>query len=104
MKMAKDDSAKARWDLLPYESVEQVVQVLTFGAKKYPQPEDQQIPNWRLVKQHRERYFAAAMRHLVSWKKGEKVDPETGLSHLAHGVCCMLFLLARDEEKFSNIA
>lgn len=94
--MAKADAGKARWDLLPYESVEQVVQVLTFGAKKYP--DDGKVANWRLVQGHRERYFAAVMRHLVAWKKGEKVDPETGLPHLAHGVACMLFLLARDEE------
>jgi hypothetical protein len=89
----KDDAGKPRWDLLPYEAVEQVVQVLTFGAKKYPDPD-----NWRRVPNHKDRYFAAAMRHLVAWKLGEKVDPETKLPHLAHGVCCMLFLLAKDDE------
>lgn len=90
----KDDKDKARWDLLPYEAVEQVVKVLTFGDKKYPQQGN--IPNWRLVPNHRDRYFAAAMRHMVAWRQGESIDAETGLPHLSHGIACLLFLLAKD--------
>ena len=30
----KNDSDKLRWDLLPIDVIEQVVNVLTFGAKK----------------------------------------------------------------------
>jgi hypothetical protein len=48
--------------------------------------------NWRKgMAWHR--LFGAALRHLWAWYRGEKADPETGLSHLAHAACCVLFLL-----------
>jgi hypothetical protein len=81
------DTGKARWDLLPWRSVGEVVRVLTHGAVKYA-PD-----NWQKVPEPRNRYFAAAVRHLTTWWDGEKVDPESGLSHLAHAVCCLLFLM-----------
>lgn len=28
--------------------------------------------------------FSALMRHIVAWQSGEDLDPESGLSHLAH--------------------
>ena len=91
----KGDVAKPRWDLLPWEAAESIVAVLTYGAKKYA-PD-----NWRRVDGGRWRYYGAALRHLVAWWRGERVDPESGLHHLAHAGCCVLFLLALDmtEEK-----
>lgn len=88
----KDDLEKLRWDLLPAEAVEAMVEVLTYGAKKYT-PE-----NWRKVPDWRWRYFAAAMRHLWAWKRGQKRDPESGKLHLAHAMCCIAFLLELDHE------
>ena len=86
----KFDDSKNRWDLLPWEEVEEVVQILTFGSKKY---EDN---NWQHVFP-RSRYVAAGMRHFIAWIKGEKIDPESGKSHLAHAVCCLLFLMWADK-------
>lgn len=86
----KADTGKPRWHLLPYAAIEEVVYVLTAGAEKYDDD------NWRHVPQAKDRYFSAAMRHLVAWKLGEERDPETELSHLAHAVCCLLFLLTKD--------
>jgi hypothetical protein len=40
------------------------------------------------------RPFGACMRHLWAWWRKENLDPETGLPHLAHAACCILFLLA----------
>lgn len=88
----KHDQDKARWDLLPWRAASEVVDVLTFGAQKYA-PD-----NWRRVKGWRWRYFAAAIRHIVAWWRGEKRDPETGRHHLAHGVCCILFILELELE------
>lgn len=85
----KDDTAKPRWDLLPMDAVAPIVDVLTYGAKKYA-PD-----NWRRVPDSRARYYAAALRHLTAWWLGEEIDPESGLRHLAHVGCCVLFLLAR---------
>ena len=86
----KDDDGKPRWDLLPFRATAYVVDVLTYGAEKYA-PE-----NWRKVDGWRWRYFAAALRHLVAWWRGQKTDPKSGLPHLAHAACCVLFLLELD--------
>jgi hypothetical protein len=83
----KDDQGKARWDLLPFGPVQRVVDVLTYGATKYS-PD-----NWQHVANPRSRYLSAALRHISSYHGGEAIDPESGHHHLAHAVCCLLFLL-----------
>lgn len=88
----KHDAEKARWDLLPMGATSEIVDVLTYGAKKYA-PD-----NWRKVPNPQQRYYAAAMRHIVAWVRGEKLDPESGKPHLAHAACCLLFLLEVDGE------
>ena len=88
----KFDGQKLRWDLLPYREVEEVVEILTFGAEKYADN------NWQCVPNRRNRYYAAAMRHLVAWFMGERLDKESGKNHLAHALCCILFLLWDDNE------
>lgn len=87
----KLDDGKARWGLLPFKATALVVDVLTYGARKY-EPE-----NWRRVENPGERYFDAAMRHLTAWKQGEEIDPESGKPHLAHAGCCVLFMLELEE-------
>ena len=87
---AKFDGDKTRMDLLMCgcaKSLEQTAKVLTFGAKKYADD------NWRLVPDAKKRYNAALHRHLNAYYQGEKLDKETGLSHLAHAQCCLTFLL-----------
>lgn len=82
----KDDQGKPRWELLPLEPVAAVVDVLTFGAKKYA-PD-----NWKKVENPVDRYYAAVMRHLYAWRQGEILDPESGLPHIAHALCSLIFL------------
>jgi hypothetical protein len=48
--------------------------------------------NWRRGMKWR-RLIGAALRHLLAFSRGEDLDPETGLSHLAHLGCCTTFLL-----------
>ena len=83
----KHDGAKDPWDLLPFDALREVVAVLEFGSRKYEKR------NWERGFLF-SRPFAATFRHLVAWHHGEKVDPETGLSPLAHAICELLFLLA----------
>ena len=87
----KYDGEKPRWDLLPVGPVKEIVWVLTVALKKYD------AHNWQKVPEAKRRYYAAALRHLTTWWEGEKSDPETGLSHLAHAGACVLFLLWFDQ-------
>lgn len=89
----KDDATKRRYTLLPWAAVEQVVDVLDFGAKKYGEE------NWRHVESWRDRYTNAALRHIVAYAQGERFDRESGRPHLAHAVCSLLFVLALDCEE-----
>lgn len=83
----KHDREKPRWNLLPFRELEQVVQVLTDGAKKYDDD------NWKaVVAGDPGRFVAAALRHLSAYCQGEKSDPDAGTPHLAHAICCLLFL------------
>ena len=49
--------------------------------------------NWKKVPDRENRYVAAAFRHLVAHRLGERLDPETGEPHLAHAICCLTFIL-----------
>ena len=82
----KHDGEKVRMELLDPYAVEQLAAVLTFGAKKYAPH------NWRLGIR-KGRLLAALMRHVFAYLRGEDKDPETGLSHIAHAMCCCMFIL-----------
>jgi hypothetical protein len=84
----KADAEKTMLALLPFEALEEVGKVMTFGAKKYA------AHNWRGGFLY-SRLISAGLRHFFSFIKGEDNDPETGLSHLAHAICCLLFLLTQ---------
>jgi hypothetical protein len=82
----KYDGDKPKWELLPLSLINETVKVLTMGAKKYGPN------NWQKVENADERYYAALMRHIVAYREGESIDPESGLSHLAHAMCNLIFL------------
>jgi hypothetical protein len=81
----KADGGKPRWTLLPLDALEDAVRVLTLGATKYAPG------NWMHVPDGKTRYLDAAFRHLSARALGEVADPETGLPHLSHAICCCLF-------------
>jgi hypothetical protein len=58
----------------------------THGDTKYA-PE-----NWKDGKGHPEEYVGAILRHLLRYAAGEKLDPETGLHHMAHLALSAMFL------------
>lgn len=87
----KFDKDKPKWNLLPWDELEDVVKVLTFGAKKYA-PD-----NWKFVDDANNRYMDAAMRHVVAHQQGEQRDAESEESHIAHAICCLLFMLWHDK-------
>ena len=89
----KDDKEKNRLDLIEPEFIEGVGRVLTFGANKY------EPNNWQKLEDAEDRYYAAALRHLIAWRRGEKTDPESGISHLDHVACNIMFLQHFEREE-----
>jgi hypothetical protein len=86
----KDDGHKAPYHLIAPELLEATARVLDFGANKYA------ARNWELG-MYWSRPFAAMMRHMWAWWRGERADPETGMSHLWHAACCVMFLIAYED-------
>lgn len=95
----KFDGDKVRTDLYPPDAYEMISQVYTFGAKKYSAHNWSKGMDWS-------RLIGAAERHLLAFKKGEDLDPESGLPHLAHLGCCISMLLSfqarKDMDKFDD--
>ena len=88
---------KLRWELLPLPLVEDIVKVYTFGAKKY-------APNsWQNLDDGYNRYKAALFRHIVAYEKGETLDKESNLPHLAHAawnaIAMLYFSKIKDNER-----
>ena len=94
----KFDNDKPRFSLLPKGVLNKVITVLEIGAKKY------QENNWHHVEGAKTRYFDALHRHVDAWWSGERNDPETGQHHLAHAVCCAMFLMWFDQEEDRELA
>ena len=91
----KHDSNKIRVGLLEPDFILGVAEVATFGANKYAKD------NWKKC-DDLDRYKDAALRHLFAYLKGEKVDEETGLSHLYHASCNLMFLDYFDRQENNN--
>ena len=84
----KFDSGKTDWSLMPFEAIEEINKVLDFGAKKYA------AHNWRTGSGFKyTRVLSSLLRHTFAWARGEDLDPESGLSHLAHMGCNVVFLI-----------
>lgn len=81
----KNDQGKARMDLLSPVAVEQVAQVLAFGAKKYADH------NWRKGLSF-SRVIGSLLRHSFDFMRGVDVDAESGLPQTAHIMCNAMFL------------
>lgn len=80
----KYDQTKEPLSLLSRTWLLGVASVMAFGARKYA------AHNWRNGIE-RSRLISAALRHILAYNEGEDKDPETGLSHLDHASCCLMF-------------
>lgn len=78
--------AKAPWHLLPWDAINEIVKVLRHGARKHG---DRDWERGYPVSKH----MAAMCRHFVAWWLGQDNDPGSGLSHMAHAGCRVLFIL-----------
>lgn len=93
----KFDGKKNRLELIEPEFIEGLGRILSFGADKY------EAHNWKLASsdEDQNRIYGALLRHLVAYHKGEKVDQETGESHLYHACCNLMFLDYQDRQQGS---
>jgi len=88
---AKDDNGKIMLSLIEPQFIKGTAKVLTIGAKKYS------VGNWKKC-EDRQRYEDALLRHIYDYLQGNKCDEETGVSHLYHAACNLMFLDAFDRE------
>lgn len=88
----KADTGKLRFDLLPPQWLAGLAQVATYGAKKYTDD------GWRQVPKGVDRYYAAALRHLVAFRGGETTDGESGIHHLLHAAWNCLAVLSMSQD------
>ncbi len=54
--------------------------------------------NWAKGIQH-SRLLGAALRHILAYNSGEDLDPESGITHVAHAACNLMFLLWMQKHK-----
>ena len=91
---SKDGVEKPRLSLIPQQAIVQVAHVMSYGAKKYDE--------YNFSKGARKTtYTDAAQRHINKYLLNEDVDVESGFSHLAHAISCLLMLLDNDLIKTS---
>lgn len=93
----KDDDGKARFDLIPAVPLQSLADVYTFGARKYADRNWEKGIKWGRV-------FAAICRHLWSYWRGEDVDTESGMTHLAHAAwgCFTLMEFERTHKELDD--
>lgn len=73
------------------KAVNAIAYVREFGLTKYPNAD-----NWKRVPM--QDWADAAERHLTAWQSGEKVDPESGMSHLWHALCNLAYMVELEIE------
>jgi len=87
----KYDQGKNAWGIIPFECLDELSKIMTYGVKKYGKPS-----GWQLVENMEDRYFSALMRHISAYKQGEVFDAESNHRHLSHALCNIVFLLWKE--------
>lgn len=99
--MLRDNQGKPQFSYLPNSFlmalppsvsrsfVTAVTRVLEFGAIKYSPDNWRKSGSWRKATD-------SALRHLIWALEGEIIDPESGLTHMAHLGCNLAFLIEFD--------
>lgn len=86
----KADQGKNRLSLVigsMARAIEEIGKVGTFGANKYTDD------GWLHVSDGIRRYTDAMLRHNLAHLRGEELDQESGLPHLAHAAWCAIAVL-----------
>lgn len=79
------NQGKPKWSFVDFNSLEDMVRVLEYGANKYSKD------NWKKGLPYTE-ISESLIRHLISFLNGEDNDDESGISHVGHIMCNAMFL------------
>ncbi len=81
----KYDNGKPKHSLLPSGIMNGVLNVMGFGAQKYEKD------NWKKC-ENMSTWYDGCHRHLEQFWEGMDLDEESGLSHIDHAMCNLVFL------------
>ena len=89
---AKDDDGKLPLQLLCPIALAGTARVLQFGRDKYTKITGKDAShNWKMGMPWT-KVIGSIMRHLFAIKRGEDIDPDSGLPHVDHLGCEVMFL------------
>lgn len=91
-KALRYNEGKPQWSLVDFESLEDMVKVLEFGAKKYSRD------NWKKGLYTVE-ICESLLRHVFKYLSGEDIDPESGEPHIGSIQANSMFLGYMDKNK-----
>lgn len=83
---ARYNDGKPDLSLIALCTLEDEARVWMYGARKYTFWNWAKGMSWSVP-------LACALRHLSAWQRGEDIDPESGLPHLAHVMCNLRMLM-----------
>ena len=83
-KAMRFNDGKVDWSQMHYKSLEPMIRVLEFGAKKYAKK------NW-MKEMDLFQILNSMQRHMAAIMDGEVMDPESGLPHMGHVQCNAMF-------------
>jgi hypothetical protein len=91
----KHDVGKVPLHLLPPGPLFEIARVLDHGRREYAE--------WNWTGGFAaSRLFGACLGHLWAWWSGKENDTKSGLPHLAHAACMLLFLMENRKSKPAN--
>ena len=91
----KKQGEKTEFTHFPIEVIlEALGEVTSYGAKKYS-PDN--YKNEKI-----ESYINSFFRHFIAWKKGQELDPESGLPHLHHMLTNISFMVCIDKNTIKS--
>jgi hypothetical protein len=82
---ARFNGGKPDYSLIPLTTMEDEARVWMYGKNKYAAWNWAKGMAWSVP-------LACLLRHMAAWQRGEEVDPESGLPHLAHAMCNLRML------------
>ncbi len=82
---ARFNDAKPDFSLIPLCTLEDEARVWMHGKAKYAAWNWAKGMPWSVP-------LACALRHVAAFQRGEDIDPESGLPHLAHAMCNLRML------------